>query len=172
MNVGIRQNPSVPVKMIVSKKPKAQKERVITKHVLGKSNREIAAEEGIDKDTVAVIVKEPDVQKHVESLRELWYSFGLSALAAEKYQLDVKKDGRFGHKVLQDMGVIPKQTKDKEPEQQKEWSEKDGQLSQAYQVACMMQEAHDQMGVDYPDSMKEMIEGAHRHKEVDVKKKV
>jgi hypothetical protein len=43
----------------------------------------------------------------VQKMREQYYGLGFDALGAMQHALQIQKDGRLGHQVLADIGVIP-----------------------------------------------------------------
>lgn len=144
-----------------STKPLPVKMRVKKLHVQGASVNKIAKIEKIARPTVTKIIREPDVQKYVEDLRAQWYGLGELALAAEKHQLETKKDGHLGHKILEGMGVVPK--KDQKTVDNGSlvgMTEEAGYSRQAIMISNVLMEAHEQMGLDLPDgALERMAEG-------------
>lgn len=162
MNLGthkVGQSVSTYPKGTVSRKPQAQKIRVKSQYVAGVPQRKIAKIENISKTTVAKIVKEPDVAKYVEELRERFYGLGDLAIAATQYQLEVKKDGHLGHRILEGMGVVPaKQTTLKlQTQDTSSMSPEQGYSRQAIMMSNALLESHEAFGVDLPDDMMEKL---------------
>jgi hypothetical protein len=163
MNLGthsVSQNKSHKANARVSVKPPAQKMRVKALHVAGVSNRKIAKIENLANNTVNRIVKEPDVAEYVKKLREQLYAVGDEALEAVRAQLAVKKDGHLGYKVLEGLGIVPK--KDQVPVNPDIPADtpRSGYERQAFMVANVLLEAHEQMGVDLPEgALERMAEG-------------
>ncbi len=87
--------------------PFPQRERVKLKYMAGKKLREIAREEQIDRTSVAKIVREPDVAKHVQDLREKFYGRLEEALeAAFDYVKNGKEGGRLAYQMMMDSGIV------------------------------------------------------------------
>jgi hypothetical protein len=77
------------------------------RYVAGESIRQIAREEQRDRATVTRIVRSDEMNAFVQELREEYYGLGFDAMDAVRHGLRVQKDGRLGHQLLEDIGVIP-----------------------------------------------------------------
>jgi transposase-like protein len=137
------QNRPISTKERGSYKAEAQKMRVKTMHVSGSSIRAIARKEKIARETVTRIINEPDVKQFVEELRAKWYGLGNLALEAEKYRLEVKKDGWLGHKVLECMGVVPP----KQSQVRTETSSYTPEQNYSREALNILLEGHEYLGV-------------------------
>ncbi|HXN74375.1 MAG TPA: hypothetical protein VN861_17645 [Candidatus Acidoferrales bacterium] len=87
--------------------PPPQSARIIQRYVAGESIRHIAREEQRDRATVTKIVRSDEMTAFVQKLRERYFGLGFDALDAMQHALQVEKDGRLGHPVLADIGVVP-----------------------------------------------------------------
>jgi hypothetical protein len=87
--------------------PPPQVERMMKRYVAGESIRQIAREEQRDRATVTKIVRSDQMNAVVRKLREEYYGLGCDALDAVQHALKVQKDGRLGHQLLANIGVIP-----------------------------------------------------------------
>lgn len=77
------------------------------RYVAGESIRQIAREEERDRATVTKIVRSDEMNAFVQKMRERYYGLACDALDAMQHALQVQKDGRLGHQVLADIGVVP-----------------------------------------------------------------
>jgi len=73
----------------------------------GESIRQIAREEQRDRATVTKIVRSDEMNAEVRKMREQYYGLGYDALHAVQHALKIQKDGRLGHQLLANLGVIP-----------------------------------------------------------------
>jgi hypothetical protein len=83
-----------------------QRERIIGKFVQGKPIRQISREEGRSRGTITKIVRSQEVQSYVTDLRERYIGLGREALDSLTRALRSSKDGKLGHQILADIGVI------------------------------------------------------------------
>jgi hypothetical protein len=77
------------------------------RYVAGESIRQIAREEQRDRATVTKIVRSDEMNGVVQKMREQYYGLGFDALDAMQHALQIQKDGRLGHQLLADIGVVP-----------------------------------------------------------------
>ena len=87
--------------------PPPQAARIAGRFISGQSIREIARQEGRDRETVTRIVRARDVQEHVVLLRAKFFEVGVDAIDALQHQLKDGKDGKLGLEVLRDVGAVP-----------------------------------------------------------------
>jgi hypothetical protein len=83
-----------------------QRMRIIQKYVVGKTQVDIAKEEGIDRESVRRIVKAPEMDSYVEAKRELWRGLCDNALEVVREKLK-EGDKEVALRVLESNGVIP-----------------------------------------------------------------
>ena len=102
-----RQSPAKPAKRYRTTIPLPQAERIRQRYISGQSIRKIAREEKRDQETVARIVKGPEIQNFVQDLREKCYGLGELAVEALRRGLKNSKDGRLAVELLRSIGVIP-----------------------------------------------------------------
>jgi hypothetical protein len=102
-----RQNPPFPTKNSGTIMPPPQSARIMQRYVSGESIRRIAREEQRDRATVTKIVRSDEMNAFVQKLREEYYGLGFEAMDAVRHALRIQKDGRLGHQLLEDIGVIP-----------------------------------------------------------------
>lgn len=89
-----------------SRLPQPQVVRVLSRHVTGESNREIARAEQIDRKTVARIVRSEEVNAYVEKLREQLYGIGADAVNTVRDAV-LSGNALLAYKLISDIGVIP-----------------------------------------------------------------
>jgi hypothetical protein len=135
-----------------------QRMRVMGKFVGGKTQVEIAKEEGIDRETVRRIVTSPELNAYVEEKKELWRGLCDEALEAVRRLLR-ENDRQVALRVLESNGVIP-------PEgvlvnqniQTQTMSKKDRETRQILGIAAVIQSRHATFGIELPDEMKQAVE--------------
>jgi len=137
----------------------------------GESIRQIAREEQRDRATVTKIVRSDEMNAEVRKMREQYYGLGYDALHAVQHALKIQKDGRLGHQLLANIGVIPSAEEryamaaeeamnaDKaslNPFEVAMTEDEDGQMLQgnmfrvAYGAACAMQESAKKFDIQLP----------------------
>ena len=72
-------------------KPPAVRTRIIVKKIAGKSNRQIAREEGIDRETVGRILSDPEYRQILNVHRQEILALVPKAIAAYHAALDARK---------------------------------------------------------------------------------
>ncbi len=87
--------------------PPPQRERILQEYATGKSITTISKQENLNRETVSKIVHGPEIQSHVQALRERWFGLGDDAISAVQHALTMQKDGRLGFQLLGSIGVIP-----------------------------------------------------------------
>jgi hypothetical protein len=101
-------NQHKPAKRMRNRVPPPQRERILQKYVTGKKSiKDISKEEGRNRETVAKIVRGPEMQEYVRTMRERWFGLGTDAMSAVEHALTEQKDGRLGFQLLASIGVIP-----------------------------------------------------------------
>jgi hypothetical protein len=90
-----------------SRIPPPQAARIMQRYVAGENIREIARVEGRDRGTVTRIVKSEQMQTHVQQMRQLYFGLAGAAMESVYRALQQSSDGRLGHEILRNLGVIP-----------------------------------------------------------------
>jgi hypothetical protein len=83
-----------------------QRMRIMHNYVVGKTQVDIAKEEGIDRESVRRIVKAPEMDSYVEAKRELWRGLCDDALEVVREKLK-EGDKEVALRILESNGVIP-----------------------------------------------------------------
>jgi hypothetical protein len=88
--------------------PEAQQIRIKARHIRGESMARIAREEHRDIKTVSKLIKAPDVQRHIESLKERFYgSLETMLEVAVDYAMTARDGGWLALEFLKSAGVVP-----------------------------------------------------------------
>jgi hypothetical protein len=107
--------------------PEPVRERVIARRMSGESNRQIAREEGIDRETVGRILSQPEVEQMKAQYQSRLLSLGAKAIGVYDEALssgDLRIATPVATRVLEGVGVLQKGGIDQnawkpDPEQQK-----------------------------------------------------
>jgi hypothetical protein len=84
--------------------------RIEQRHLAGESDRQIARVEHCSRNTIVKIVKAPELQAHLQQIRErIW---GVAEIAADVVRdaIVVKRDAKISYQLLRDIGVLPRAT--------------------------------------------------------------
>jgi hypothetical protein len=87
--------------------PPPQRERILQKHISGKSIVEISREEKRNRETIAKIVRSDEMREYVLRMRESFYRLADSALTTVRHAVEQEKDGQLSYKLLVDTGIVP-----------------------------------------------------------------
>lgn len=96
-----------PAKGTRNRVPPPQRERILQKHVAGKSITDISKEEHRNRETITKIVRGPEMQSLVREMRERFFGLALDAISAVEHALVEQKDGRLAFQLLSSIGAIP-----------------------------------------------------------------
>src|SRR6266852_715520 len=96
-----------PAKKTRNRVPPPQRERILQKHITGKSIIAISKEEHRNRETVSKIVHGPEMQNLVREMRERLFGLAPDAISAVEHALAEQKDGRLAFQLLSSIGVIP-----------------------------------------------------------------
>lgn len=87
--------------------PAPQTARIMQRYIAGENIRSIARDEGRDRGTIRRIVGSQEMKAHVQSMREQYYGLAAAAMESVYRALQESTDGRLGHEILRNLGVIP-----------------------------------------------------------------
>jgi len=105
------QNRQMPPKKRRSYTPDPVRSRIIARHVSGQSNREIAKEEGIDRDTVSQVLSQDEVVEMMQSYRSRLLEMLPKAITVYQQLLNSKSErvrATAATKLLEGLQVFPK----------------------------------------------------------------
>jgi hypothetical protein len=132
--------------------------RIQQRHLAGQSGREIAAAEHCGRNTVAKIVKAPELQAHLQQVRErIW---GMADCAAEVlFEAVVQnRDARIAYELLRDLGVLPRASQIvHQPNQPPEATYEEGQERQARIIADVILNRQKVFNIDLPPEMERAL---------------
>ena len=77
------------------------------RYAAGENIRSIARDEQRDRGTVTRIVRSEQMHEHVQQMRQLYFGLAVAALESVHRALQQSTDGRLGHEILRNLGVIP-----------------------------------------------------------------
>jgi hypothetical protein len=84
--------------------PAPQRERILQKHIAGKSIVEITKEENRNRETVARIVHSDEMREYVQRMRERFFALADCALSTLHHALEKDLNGVLAYKLLVDGG--------------------------------------------------------------------
>jgi hypothetical protein len=128
--------------------------RIQQRYLNGQNKTEIAREEKCDRETVARIVRFPEVQNFIAQMQQEFFGLIPDAMAAVRYALQVEKNPAIGIRVLEATGVAAHRGA---PPQLPAPTPVDGYSRQAIMVANVLLEANQQMGVTLPESVERAL---------------
>ncbi len=96
-----------PAKKMRNRVPPPQRERILQKHVIGKSIIDISKEEHRNRETISKIVRGPEMHNLVREMRERFFGLASDAISAVEHALVEQQDGRLAFQLLSSIGVIP-----------------------------------------------------------------
>ena len=128
--------------------------RIQQRYIAGQNKSEIAREEKCDRETVARIVKFPQVQEFIAQQQQEFFGLVPDAMAAVRYALQVGKDSTVGYRVLEATGVAPRKGErlellDRTPQS--------GQQRQIEMIANLLLEGHENFGIALPEGVEQAL---------------
>src|SRR5438067_2712026 len=95
-----------PAKRSRDRVPAPQRERILQKHIAGKSVVEISREENRNRETVARIVHSDEMKDLVSDMRKSLYGILQPCFETVLYAVEEKQDSQLAYKILTDTGVV------------------------------------------------------------------
>ncbi len=139
--------------------PKPKILRIQQRYIAGENKSEIARNENCDRETVARIVKFPEVQNFIAQQQQEFFGLIPDAMAAVRYALQVERDPHVAYRVLEATGVAPHPGERLEAPAA---TAEDREEHQAHGLAAVILETHRNFGFELPDEMKKAVEKADR----------
>jgi hypothetical protein len=91
--------------------------RILQRHIVGQSQREIAREENRSRPAIARIVKSEQMTEYVQKIREEFNGLAGDAVSALRFALRKQKDARVALEVLRNIGLfVPSEIKEQAAE--------------------------------------------------------
>ena len=140
-----RKHPRKPTKTRGSYLPEPKIPRIQQRYINGQNKSEIAREEKCDRETVARIVKFPEVQDFIAQAQQEFFGLIPDAMAAVRHALRVENNATIGLAVLERTGVSAHRG---ERVQLPMTTTGDGYSRQAVMIANVLLEGREHMGLD------------------------
>ncbi len=147
-----RKHPRKTTKTRGSYLPEPKILRIQQRYINGQNKSEIAREEKCDRETVARIVKFPEVQGFVARMQQEFFGLIPDAMAAVRYALRVEKNAMTGLTVLERTGVSAQRG-----ERMQLPATTDGYSRQSIMVANVLLAAREDMGLDLGPEIEEAL---------------
>ncbi len=149
-----RKHPRKTTKARGSYLPEPKILRIQQRYINGQNKSEIAREEKCDRETVARIVRFPEVQNFIAQAQQEFFGLIPDAMAAVRYALQVEKNAMIGLTVLERTGVSAYRG---ERLQLPATAAEDGYTRQAVMIANVLLEGREQMGLDLGPEIEEAL---------------
>ena len=129
------------------------------RHLAGQSNREIARAERCGRNTVAKIVKAPELQQHLQQVRErIW---GMADCAADVlFESIVEgRDPRIAYELLRDIGVLPRPSQIVyDPNRMQPSTEEQREDQMAHLIGSVMLNRNKVFGIEFPPDVQKALD--------------
>jgi hypothetical protein len=132
--------------------------RIERRHLEGESAREIARAENCGRNTVSKIVKAPELQEHLQRIRErIW---GMADCAAEVlFEAMVhNRDARIAYELLRDIGVLPRASQIVQQPAQLAMTREERDDWQTRVIANVIAERRRVFGIELPGEMQAALD--------------
>ena len=134
--------------------------RIERRHLEGQSSREIARAENCGRNTVSRIVKAPELQEHLQRIRErIW---GMADFAADVVLEAIvqKRDVRISYELLRDIGVLPRASQIVQQPAQLAMTREERDDWQTRAIASVIAERRRVFGIELPAEMQQALDQA------------
>jgi len=129
------------------------------RHLAGQSNREIARAERCGRSTVAKVVRAPDLQQHLQQVRERIWGMADSAADALHEAIVEGRDPRIAYELLRDVGVLPRASQIVyDPNGTSPSTQERRQDQMAHLIGSVMLNRHKAFGVEFPPDVQEVLD--------------
>jgi hypothetical protein len=129
--------------------------RIQQRYLNGQNKTEIAREEKCDRETVARIVQFPEVQSYIAQAQQEFFGLIPDAMVAVRHALRVEKNPMLGLAILERTGVTA--YRGERMQLPATTASESGYERQARLVTAVLLEARDQMGVELPPEIEEVL---------------
>jgi hypothetical protein len=140
--------------------PSAKIVRIERRYLEGQSAREIARAENCGRNTVSRIVKAPELQEHLQRIRErIW---GMADFAADVVLEAIveKRDVRVSYELLRDIGVLPRASQIVQQPAQLAMTREERDDWQTRVIASVIAERRRVFGIELPGEMQQALNQA------------
>lgn len=133
--------------------------RIQHRHFAGQTNREIVRAEHCGRNTVSTVVKAPELQEHLQGIREKMWGLADSAADVVRESIVQNRDARVAYELLRDVGVLPRASQIVcQPNQSATMAPENAMARQTRLIAAVIAERHRVFGIELPADMKEALE--------------
>ena len=129
--------------------------RIQQRYLNGQNKTEIAREEHCDRETVTRIVQFPEVQNYIAQAQQELFGLIPDAMTAVRHALQVDKNPMLGLAILERTGVTA--YRGERMQLPETTASESGYERQARLVTAVLLEARDQMGVELPPEIEEVL---------------
>lgn len=134
--------------------------RIERRHLEGESNWEIARAEHCGRNTVAKIVKAPELQEHLQRIRERIWGMADHAADVVFEAIVEKRDARISYELLRDIGVLPRASQIVQQPVQLAMTREERDDWQTRAIASVIAERRRVFGIELPPEMQTAIDQA------------
>ena len=129
------------------------------RHLAGQSNREIARAERCGRSTVASVVRAPDLQQHLQQVRERVWGMADNAADVLFESIVEGRDPRIAYELLRDVGVLPRASQIVyDPNGTSPSTQERRQDQMAHLIGSVMLNRHKVFGVEFPPDVQEVLD--------------
>jgi hypothetical protein len=140
--------------------PSAKIVRIERRHLEGESNREIARAEHCGRNTVAKIVKAPELQEHLQRIRERMWGMADHAADVVFEAIVQNRDARISYELLRDIGVLPRASQIVQQPAQLAMTREERDDWQTRAIASVIAERRRVFGIELPNEMQQALDQA------------
>jgi transposase len=134
--------------------------RIERRYLEGESNREIARAERCGRNTVARVVKAPELREHLERVRERIWGMADHAADVVLEAIVQKRDARISYELLRDVGVLPRASQIVQQPAQLAMTREERDDWQTRAIASVIAERRRVFGIELPTEMQQALDQA------------
>ena len=134
--------------------------RIERRYLEGQSAREIARAENCGRNTVSKIVKAPELQEHLQRIRERIWGMADDAADVVLEAIVQKRDVRISYELLRDIGVLPRASQIVQQPTQLALTREERDDWQTRAIASVIAERRRVFGIELPGEMQEALDQA------------
>lgn len=138
--------------------PSAKIVRIERRYLEGQSSREIARAENCGRNTVSRIVKAPELQEHLQRIRERIWGMADHAADVVFEAIVQKRDVRISYELLRDIGVLPRASQIVQQPAQLAMTHSERENWQTRVIANVIAERHRLFNIQLPPEMQEALD--------------
>jgi transposase len=132
--------------------------RIERRYLEGQSSREIARAENCGRNTVSKIVKAPELQEHLQRIRERIWGMADSAADVVLEAIVEKRDVRISYELLRDIGVLPRASQIVQQPAQLAVTREERDDWQTRAIASVIAERRRVFGIELPNEMQQALD--------------